>query len=206
MAWAILNNPENLPDFVMHDLADIPGIIRVEAMVNLKIVKISYAYLSDNNLVFLSRPTTKPFDELDLQLIKALRVDALQTQTELASRLGTSASTAKRKLHRLLEERIIRIVARIDPAVLGYNTRATIGINAQPNEIDAVARELASIQNVHTVVINTGNFDLIIYADFRGSEELSRFVREDLGSIRGLVSHETMVCLKTVRDAFSLTN
>ena len=74
---------------------------------------------------------------------------------------------------------------------------------AQPHEVDGVAQELASFQNVHHVVINTGNFDLIISADFRGPEELSHFVREDLGNVQGLVSHETMVCLKTVRDTFT---
>ncbi len=87
--------------------------------------------------------------------------------------------------------------------MLGYNIRATIGINAQPNRVDAVARELASFQNVHHVVINTGNFDLIVSVDFRNPEELSGFVREDLGNVQGLVSHETMVCLKTILDAFT---
>lgn len=205
MAWAVLENPEDLPGFVMQDLAGIPGIIRVETMVNLKIAKISYAYLSDKNPKLRMDPPRKPLDELDLKMIDALKGDALQTQTELAPKLGTSPSTVKRKLQRLLDERIIRIVALVDPALLGYNTRATIGINAKPHEVDSVAQELASFQNVHHVVINTGNFDLIISVDFRGPEELSRFVREGLGSVQGLVSHETMVCLKTVRDTFTFT-
>jgi Lrp/AsnC family transcriptional regulator for asnA, asnC and gidA len=203
MAWAVLESPEYLQGFVMQDLAGIPGINRVETMVNLKIVKISYAYLSDNNPKLRRRPPRKPLDELDLRLIEVLKGNALQPQTELAARLGTSPSTVKRKLQRLLDESIIRIVALIDPTVLGYNTQATIGINAQPDKVDAVAQELASFQNVHHVVINTGNFDVIISVDFRGPEELSRFVREDLGNVQGLVSHETMVCLKTVRDTFT---
>ncbi len=205
MAWAVLENSEDLQGFVMRDLTEIPGIARVETMVNLKIVKISYAYFSDTNVKLRSHPPQKPLDELDLKVIEALKGNALQTQTELAPKLGTSPSTVKRKLKRLLDERIIRIVALIDPTVLGYNTRATIGINAQPNKVDAVAHKLASFQNVHHVVINTGNFDLIISVDFRGPEELSTFVREDLGNVQGLVSHETMVCLKTVRDAFTFT-
>ena len=90
-----------------------------------------------------------------------------------------------------------------DSTALGYNTRATIGISVQSHRIDAVARELASIKNVHHVVINTGHFDLIVAADFRSPEELSNFVREALGNIPGLVSHETMVCLKTTKDNFT---
>jgi DNA-binding Lrp family transcriptional regulator len=68
-----------------------------------------------------------------------------------------------------------------------------------------VARELASSRNVHHIVINTGSFDLIVSTDFKDPSDLSRFVREDLGNIRGLVSHETMVCLETTKDDFAVT-
>jgi Lrp/AsnC family transcriptional regulator for asnA, asnC and gidA len=203
MAWAVLETPEDLPDFVMKDLTGIPGISQVETMVNLKIVKISYSYVSDQQYDLRNQPPQPALDDLDLKLIGALRKNALQTQKDLAPKLDTSPSTIRRRLQRLLDERIIRVVAIADSAALGYNTRATIGISAQPHKIDAVARELASIKNVHHVVINTGHFDLIVSTDFRGPEELSNFVREALGNIPGLISHETMVCLKTTKDNFT---
>jgi Lrp/AsnC family transcriptional regulator for asnA, asnC and gidA len=202
MAWAVLENPEDLPDFVMKDLTSIPGISQVETMVNLKIVKISYAYESDENLDLRSHPPQPALDELDLKLINVLRGDALQTQKDLAPKLGKSPSTIRRRLQRLLDEKIIRVVAIANASALGYGTRATIGINAQPDKIDVVAQALASIKNVHHIVINTGHFDLIVSADFRGPEELSNFVRESLGNIPGLVGHEAMVCLKTTKDYF----
>ena len=203
MAWAVLETPEDLPDFVMKDLTGIPGITQVETMVNLKIVKVSFSYVSDQHCDPRSQPPKPALDKLDLKLISALREDALQTQKDLAPKLDTSPSTVRRRLQRLLDERIIRVVAVADSTALGYNTRATIGISAQPHRIDAVAHELASIKNVHHVVINTGHFDLIVSTDFRGPEELSNFVRETLGNIPGLVSHETMVCLKTTKDNFT---
>ena len=49
-----------------------------------------------------------------------------------------------------------------------------------------------------------GYFDLIVSTDFKGPAELSKFVREDLGNIHGLVSHETMVCLETTKDDFAI--
>ena len=205
MAWAILEKPEDLGDFVKKDLTGIAGITRIETMVNLEIVKVSYAYLSDQNYAIRSQPPQQALDALDLKLIEELRIDALQPQKDLAPKLGTSPSTIGRRLQRLLDEKIIYVVALVDPAVLGYNTRATIGINAQPHRVDAVARELASSRNVHHIVINTGYFDLIVSTDFKGPAELSKFVREDLGNIHGLVSHETMVCLETTKDDFAVT-
>ncbi len=188
MAWAILEKPEDLGDFVKKDLTGIAGITRIETMVNLEIVKVSYAYLSDQNYAIRSQPPQQALDALDLKLIEELRIDALQPQKDLAPKLGTSPSTIGRRLQRLLDEKIIYVVALVDPAVLGYNTRATIGINAQPHRVDAVARELASSRNVHHIVINTGYFDLIVSTDFKGPAELSKFVREPL------VSHETGEC------------
>ena len=203
MAWAVLETPEDLPDFVMKDLTGIPGITQVETMVNLKIVKISYSYVSDQQYGLRNQPPQPALDDLDLKLIGALREDAVQTQKDLAPKLDTSPSTIRRRLQRLLDEKIIRVLAIANSTALGYNTRATIGISAQPHRIDAVAHQLASIKNVHHVVINTGHFDLIISTDFRGPEELSDFVRKRLGNIPGLEGHETMVCLKTTKDNFT---
>lgn len=206
MAWAVLENSEGLPDFVMKDLAGITGITRVETMVNLKMVKISYSFLSEQNHAKMSQPPPEPLNKLDLSIIRELRTDALQTQTDLAPKLKTSASTIRRRLQRLLDDEIIRVVAIPNPAALGYKTRATVGINVQPGRVDAVAQELSSFSCAHHVLINTGHFDVIISADFEGPEELSSFVREDLGGIQGLISHETMICLKTSKDDFTFAN
>ena len=204
MAWAVLANPEDLPGFVSKELTRIAGITSIETMVKLEIVKNSYSFLSDKNYTFRTQPPQPALDDLDLKLIKPLRSNALQTQNELAPKLGASPSTVRRRLRRLLDESIIRIVAVADPTALGYKTRATIGINAQPHRIDAVARELASFRNVHHILMNTGSSDLIVSTDFREPQDLSRFLREDLGNMQDLVRYETMVCLKTVKDDFAL--
>lgn len=200
MAWAVLDKPEDLSDFIRTDLARIDGITRVETMVNLKMVKVSHAFLSDQNLAMIRNPPRQPIDELDLQLIKGLRHDALQSQTHLASKLGINTSTVGRRLQRLLDEDVIRIVAVASPYALGLRTRATIGFNVQPGRVDAIADTLTAFRCVHHVLINTGQFDLIVSADFHGPEDLSDFLREELGHIPGLSSHETMVCLKTIKD------
>ncbi|MBM3132010.1 MAG: Lrp/AsnC family transcriptional regulator [Chloroflexi bacterium] len=202
MAWAVLEKPEDLSDFIRIDLAGIGGITRVETMVNLEMVKVSHAFLTDQNLAATRKPLTQSIDEVDLRLIKELRRNALQSQTQLAASLNVNTSTVGRRLQRLLDEGAIRIVAVANPLALGLRTRATIGINVKPGRVDAIADTLAGFRAVHHVLINTGQFDLIISADFPGPEDLSNFVREELGRIPGLSSHETMVCLKTIKDDF----
>lgn len=142
-------------------------------------------------------------DSLDLKLIKELEIDGRQTNAELARKVGTSKATARRKLNRLLDEGIIRVLAVADPPSIGFNTVATMGINVHPGEVDAVADKLASYANVRFVIISTGRYDIITWVMFRSAEDLSDFIRNELGNIPGLVSAETMIYLDIKRFSFT---
>lgn len=142
-------------------------------------------------------------DDLDIRLIKELEMDGRQTNTDLAKKIGTSKATARRKLRRLLDENIIRVVAVANPPALGYKTVATMGINVRPGEVDAVADRLAGYKNVHFVIISTGRYDIIAWVMFQEAEDLSNFLRKELGKIPGLTSVETMVNLKIIKASFS---
>lgn len=142
-------------------------------------------------------------DEMDLMLISELETDGRQTNTDLAKKIGTSKATARRKLRRLLDEGIIKVVAVASPPALGYKTVATMGINVRPGDVDAVADKLASYKNVHFVIISTGRYDIIAWMMFREAEDLSNFLRKEMGNIPGLTSVETMINLKITKASFT---
>lgn len=139
---------------------------------------------------------------MDMKLIKELEIDGRQSNAELARKTGTSKATARRKLNRLLEEGVIRVVAVADPPALGYKTIATMGINVHPGQVDAVAEKLASYANVRFVIICAGRYDIIVWVMLREPEDLSNFIRNELGKIPGLVHAETMVYLKMKKFSF----
>ncbi len=142
-------------------------------------------------------------DELDLVLIRELESDGRQTNTDLARKIGTSKATARRKLKKLLDDDIIKVVAVANPPALGYKTVATMGINVRPGDVDTVADKLASYDNVHFVIVSTGRYDIIAWMMFKEPEDLSDFLRTELGSIKGLVSVETMINLKIIKASFT---
>jgi len=142
-------------------------------------------------------------DDLDLVLIRELENDGRQTNTDLAKKIGTSKATARRKLKKLLDGGIIKVVAVANPPALGYRTVATMGINVRPGDVDAVAERLASYENVHFVIISTGRYDIITWMMFQEPEDLSDFLRNELGNIPGLVSVETMINLKIIKASFN---
>ena len=142
-------------------------------------------------------------DDLDLVLISELETDGRQTNTDLAKKIGTSKATARRKLNKLLYDGVIKVVAVANPPALGYKTVATMGINVRPGDVDTVADRLASYTNVHFVIISTGRYDIIAWMMFKEPEELSDFLRTELGNIPGLVSVETMINLKIIKASFT---
>lgn len=151
----------------------------------------------------MNRRPSERLDDLDMRLLRELERDGRQSIAELARKVGASKATARRKLNRLLSEGIIRIIAVADPPALGYKTVATMGINVLPGQIDAVAERLASYGNVRFVIICAGRYDIIAWVMFQEPEDLSDFIRNELGKIPGLAHVETMIYLKIKRFSFT---
>jgi DNA-binding Lrp family transcriptional regulator len=199
---AVFADTDKLSYFLMNRLGAVDGVSAVETMVALKMVKASVTFMTTDELpsVDISIPG---MDALDLMIIRELQNDPQQPQADIAKKLGAGATTVRRRLKRLLDERIIRIVAIADPRALGYNVRAMIGIKTQPGMLNAVTDKLASYANVHYAMLTTGPYDLVAWVAFHDTDELSGFIRNELGSIEGLASYESMLTLKVVKDLLS---
>ncbi len=200
-AWGMFRRQEELSGFVRDELSRVQGITAAETMVNLRVVTMSFGLLSANPVIHKSPPEPRHLDVLDRELIREISRNPRQTYNALARVLGSSSKTVWRRLQKLLEERILKIIAIPNPEALGFTSRATIAIDAKPDSVDAVAESLASFVNIHGVVINAGRFDILAFGDFRGSKHLSDFVTNELSQISGLLRHETMISLKTVKDS-----
>ena len=123
----------------------------------------------------------RALDDVDLKIIKEIGTDGRQPISNLAQKLGVSRATVGKKLQRLLDERILTVAGFVLPGTLGYQTNAIIGINVIPSEIDNVADKLVSNENVHMMFISAGRHDIIVWALFQRSEDLSNFLRHELG-------------------------
>ena len=199
---AVFSDTDKLSDFLMNRLGTIQGVTAIETMVTLKMVKASFTFMTADELptADISIPG---MDALDLMIIRELQSDPQQPQADIAKKVEASETTVRRRLKRLLDERIIRIVAIADPRALGYNIRAMIGIKTKPGMVDAVAEKLASYANVHYALLTTGTYDLVAWVFFRDTEELYNFIRNRLGAIEGLAGYESMLTLKVVKDLLS---
>lgn len=138
-------------------------------------------------------------------MLRQLEVDGRQPVSELARKLGVSRANASRRLKRLIDSKITRIMAFTNPLVLGYRTVAIITIRVSPRDIRETADKLSALPNVHLVVIAAGQHDIIVWAMFRTTEDLSKFLERELGAISGIKGTQTMMVLETKKRSFDFS-
>jgi Lrp/AsnC family transcriptional regulator, regulator for asnA, asnC and gidA len=134
-------------------------------------------------------------DDLDDKLINLLQTDGRASNIELAKKVGVSEGTVRRRFRNLVKDEVIRVVAIPDPAKLGRGTTALIGLQVDPALVDPVASELARLSEVQYVSVTTGAYDIFLWLALSSPEELSEFLRSQIGSIQGVRRTETFVNL-----------
>ena len=143
-------------------------------------------------------------DDLDRKIIELLQINGRASNARIARDVGVSEGTVRRRLRRLVQEEIIRVVAVPDPEKMGLSTVALIGIQADPDKIDDVAARLADLPETQYVSLTTGSFDLFIWVALLSSEELGNFLRHRVGVIAGVRRTETFVNLVIVKKGYGI--
>src|SRR3981081_166564 len=75
-----------------------------------------------------SRASEKPYDQLDRQIIALLQEDGRRPNTEIGQVLGVTETTVRKRIRRLVSEKLIKVVAVPSPEVVGMTMSAIIGI------------------------------------------------------------------------------
>ncbi len=79
-----------------------------------------------------------------------------------------------------------------DPAKLGYQLRAIIGIKLDVRELERIAKLLSDMEEVAFAAFVTGSFDVIIQVIVEHQEGLVQLLQR-LAAIEGVRSTETFV-------------
>ena len=138
----------------------------------------------------------KKIDKLDKKIIEILQNDGTINYTDLASQLGVSDATARRRKLRLIDEEIIRVVAVANPFKLDFEIIAIIGISVVKNLIKQVEDAFVHMPHVRFVGVTLGRYDLMIEAWFKSGDEFLHFVTGDLSEIEGIQKTESFQIMR----------
>ena len=103
------------------------------------------------------------FDDLDLKLLSELKKDSSISVPILSKKLGTNSSVIYSRIKRLIKKKLIKkYTIEIDDAQLGFEVKASVGINRDPKFKEQIQQSLLSTPEVAEICEITGRFDIII--------------------------------------------
>ncbi len=143
-------------------------------------------------------------DELDRQIINLLQMDGRASNAKIAREVGVSEGTVRRRLRRLIQDDVVKVIAVPNLEKMGYATTALIGLQTAPGRSDDVAEAIAKLEEAHYVAITTGAYDIFVWAGLESAESLGQFLRTKIGTIEGVQRTETFVNLSIKKRTYGL--
>jgi DNA-binding Lrp family transcriptional regulator len=141
-------------------------------------------------------------DPHDAMLLAALREDGHAPYTALAQAVGLSRTATRARLHRLLDEGLVRIVSVVHASVLGVHSFAHVSVDLEGPARPAAAGA-AALPQAAFVSLTAGAHPLIV--ELRGHDD--RALEQGMDAIRalpGVRGTNTVRYTRLVKDAYSL--
>ena len=152
--------------------------------------------MTESSVQQLTRGRDGTIDETDAEIIVQLQTDGRRSYTRIASELALSESAVRRRLQRLIESGVVRVVALTDPALLGLDVQAMIGINVS-GDVEKLAQVIARIDEVERTAITAGPYDLIVEVACKDNDHLLTLLNRGLRKLPGVDSMTTMTVLQS---------
>ena len=128
-------------------------------------------------------------DETDKKILNILQKNDKVSYRELADKLKLAASTIHNRVKKMVDEEIIKqFGAIVDPAKIGYNTIALIGLSVDPIKMNDIADTIASYEETQLVAISSGDHDIIAQIIAKDEKALWNFINIKIKPIIGLKS------------------
>lgn len=139
------------------------------------------------------------------ELISILKQNARMTDEELAVMLGVSADDVKKKIAELENSGIIKgYTAIVDESRYDPNSVfALIEVNVTPQSqsgFEEIAKEIASYDEVASVRLMSGTYDILVEVTGDNIRDISLFVSQRLATIDAVQSTATHFVLKAYKD------
>ena len=141
-------------------------------------------------------------DAVDLRLVDLLQRNGRATQLELAKAVGLSQPAVAERI-RKLEERggVTGYVARVDPARLGIDITAFIGVGIEhPKFFDSFTKKVKALDEVLECHRVAGEDSYLLKVKTRNTRSLDRLLVEVLRTIPGVTRTHTTIVLAPIKE------
>lgn len=145
---------------------------------------------------------TREIDNIDLEIISALKEDGRMPFAEVARRLGVSAGMIRQRYLQMVDDGLLRVVPVTNVTLLGYDLMAMVGVSVDGDRLIETAQKIAAFEEVIYLVICTGTHDILVEVLCRDSDHLLEFLTKRLRSVKGVRTSETFTYLRIVKELY----
>ncbi|MEE6179304.1 Lrp/AsnC family transcriptional regulator [Mycobacterium sp. 050134] len=145
---------------------------------------------------------TAVLDEVSKAIIEIMQEDGRSSYASIAKAIGLSEAAVRQRVQRLIDSRVVQVVAVTDPMQLGFARQAMIGIRCT-GDTGKLADQLAAIDSIDYVVLTAGSFDLIAEAVCKDDDDLLDLLNRKIRALPEVISTETFVYLKLVKQQYN---
>ena len=140
-------------------------------------------------------------DGISKRIIEQLQQDGRRSYAAIGKAVGLSEAAVRQRVQRLIDGGVMQIVAVTDPLTLGFHRQTMIALKCD-GDLEKVADELASIDEIDYVVITAGSFDLLLEVVCEDDDHLLEILSR-IRSVSSVTSTETFVYLKLRKQSYS---
>jgi Lrp/AsnC family transcriptional regulator for asnA, asnC and gidA len=136
------------------------------------------------------------FDSMDKAIVNRLNANGRESFRTVGAQLSISETQVRRRVARMQDAGVLRIMAIANPMSLGFEVVAFVGIDCAPpaSTVD-VAEELSNLASVTYVAICAGRFNIWAEIVCTSMEDMLRILDSGVRQIRGVRSVEPFVYL-----------
>ena len=150
---------------------------------------------------------TVELDDLDRQVLSALKRDGRKGAAELARDLGQPRTTIVERIRRLEQQQVILgYSARVNYARLGQGVVSFVMASFTPasgTSQKEVAKRIARLPGVEEVHVISGEWDILAKVRGASIESIGELVLEKIRTTPGVARTLTMAAFAAVRDGES---
>ncbi len=139
------------------------------------------------------------------ELLDLLKQNARLTNAQLAQMLGTTEEAVAEEIARLEKQGVIKGYSAIinDELAKSNEVEAIIELRVTPKRdcgFDEIAKTIMMYEEVESLSLMSGSYDLSICVKGRTLKEVAMFVSQRLSALEGVVSTATSFVLKRYKE------
>jgi DNA-binding Lrp family transcriptional regulator len=147
-------------------------------------------------------------NDLNRAILEVLERDARSTAKEIAIMLGCEEAEVKKAIAQMEKDEILlKYTTVVNTEKNGFEetgrVKALIEVRIMPQRdagYDAVARRIARFDEVKTMYLMSGAYDLMVILEGSSLREVSQFVARKLSTVEGVLGTATHFILKSYKD------